>query len=307
MSFDIKDLREKIDAHDRVVRVVIADIKGSSPREVGASVVVWNGGQSGTIGGGALEYQAAQAAMELTQNTLTHHPLGPSLGQCCGGTVTLLSEIYDAKNFPDPSANFIARGTGDMPLKVARHLANARSQGCKLTAQLVSGWMIEAVSAPSRPIWIWGAGHVGRAIVNVLNPVPDFDLTWIDTSPDRFPSSTAQDIKVVPATDPAALIKHAPAHAEHFILTYSHELDLRICHNLLNHQFRFAGLIGSKTKWARFQSRLQKLGHDVRSISRITCPIGQPDLGKHPHAIAIGIASGLLSGQTLEYLREKNA
>lgn len=307
MSFDIQELQTTIASHGHVVRVVIADIKGSSPREVGAAMLVWDGGQSGTIGGGALEYQAAKTARTLVQNTLSHHPLGPALGQCCGGTVTLLSEIYTAETCPSITETMIVRGTDDMPLKVARLIADARSQGRKIGPYLVNGWMIEAVSAPTRPIWIWGAGHVGRALVDVLNPVPDFDLTWIDTAANRFPDSPQDGIKTVPAQDPTALVKHAPKHAEHFILTYSHELDLNICHNLLCHQFRYAGLIGSKTKWARFQSRLQNLGHTAASIARITCPIGQPSLGKHPHAIAIGIASGLLSGQAVKNLREKNA
>ena len=88
---------------------------------------------------------------------------------------------------------------------------------------------------------------------------------------------------------------HAPHDAHHLILTYSHALDLALCHGLLGHGFARAGLIGSATKWARFRSRLGALGHAPAQIARIRCPIGTPGFGKHPQAIAIGVASGLLS------------
>ena len=86
MSFDREALREAVETHGKVVRVVIAGIKGSSPREVGASMLVWKDGQSDTIGGGTLEYQAAEAARRQMQpSRLSHHALGPDMGQCCGG------------------------------------------------------------------------------------------------------------------------------------------------------------------------------------------------------------------------------
>jgi xanthine dehydrogenase accessory factor len=99
------------------------------------------------------------------------------------------------------------------------------------------------------------------------------------------------------AADPAAAVAYAPAEAEHLIVTYSHALDLDLCHRLLGHGFGSAGLIGSATKWARFRSRLRQLGHADAAISRICCPIGQPGLGKHPQAIAVGVAATLLSAR----------
>ena len=78
------------------------------------------------------------------------------------------------------------------------------------------------------------------------------------------------------------------------MLTFSHSLDLELCHRLLGHGFRTLGLIGSATKWARFRSRLAALGHAEARIARIRCPIGDPGLGKHPQAIAIGVAADLL-------------
>ncbi|NOC45598.1 xanthine dehydrogenase accessory protein XdhC [Ruegeria sp. HKCCD7559] len=297
MGFDLEALREAVKTHGKVVRVVIAGIKGSSPREVGAAILVWKDGQSGTIGGGTLEYQAAEAARSQTVATrLTHHTLGPDMGQCCGGAVSLFSEVYDLKKVETLDDTIIARSAsgGAVPLSVKRVLAAARSQGIAPETRLIDGWMIEPVHKPARNLWIWGAGHVGRALVDVLSPLPDLAITWVDTGPERFPDVIPAGVTDLPATKPAELVRHAPPNAEHLVLTYSHNLDLELCNRLLLHDFRFAGLIGSATKWARFRSRLAALGHPPDRISRITCPIGDPSLGKHPQMIAVGVAAQLL-------------
>ncbi len=307
MGFDREALREAVKTHGKVVRVVIAGIKGSSPREVGASMLVWKDGQSGTIGGGTLEYQAAEAARHQTKpSRLSQHALGPDLGQCCGGAVSLLSEIYDNASLTHIEGTVVARpvtqecekedplDTQVEPMAVKRVLARSRAQGVAPEPQLIEGWMIEPIHEPTRNLWIWGAGHVGRALVDVLSPLPDLAITWVDTGPERFPSSIPSGVTAVPAAKPAELVRHAPPEAEHLVLTYSHNLDLELCNRLLLHDFRFVGLIGSATKWARFRSRLAALGHLPARIGRITCPIGDPNLGKHPQMIAVGVAAQLL-------------
>ena len=292
MGFDLEDLRAKVAHYGRVTRVVIAAIKGSSPREVGAAMVLWDGGQSGTIGGGVLEYQLSLSAQHAPEGPQTH-ALGPDMGQCCGGAITVWVEHYDAARIAALDAQIIARGPMPQPLAVKRLLAEARNQGITPDAQLCNGWMIEPVAKPSRDLWVWGAGHVGRAIVQVMAPLPDMSVTWVDTGADRFPDDIPQGVTPVVAADMGALVRHAPPHAEHLILTYSHAFDLDLCHRLLGHGFGFAGLIGSKTKWARFRVRLAALGHSDAQIARITCPIGDPSLGKHPQHIAIGVAHAL--------------
>ncbi len=294
MSFDLAALQDTVSHHGRVARVVIAAVSGSSPREVGAAMLVWEGGQSGTIGGGALEYQAAARA--LTQSGLTRHALGPELGQCCGGAVTLLTEQYDAAGVAAlAEEEVIARGSGTRPLAVQRVLDRARARGEAPEPQLIQGWMIEPLATRSHPLWIWGAGHVGRALVDVLHPVPELAITWVDTAPERFPDAVAAGVTVLPAADPTHAVPLAPQQAQHLILTYSHELDLALCHALLTHGFGFVGLIGSDTKWARFRKRLRNLGHSDAQILRICCPIGQKSLGKHPQAIAVGVAGQILT------------
>ena len=296
MGFDLGELRAAVKQHGQVVRVVIAAIKGSSPREVGAAMLVWKDGQTGTIGGGALEFEAADVARRMAgPMMLKTHSLGPDLGQCCGGAVTLLSEVYDAQALAGLEAEVVARsvaGDATLTLGVRRLLAQAR-QGEAPAAQLLDGWMIEPVHKPERDIWIWGAGHVGRALVGVLAPLPDVAITWIDTGAARFPKDVL-GAEVVPVARPAELVRHAPEGAEHLIVTYSHALDLELCDQLLRRGFRFAGLIGSKTKWARFRTRLAALGHEDDQIGRITCPVGDPGLGKHPQMIAVGVAAALL-------------
>ena len=299
MSFDREALEEAVASHGLVARVVVAQIRGSTPRETGAAMLVWKDGQCGTIGGGALELAAVRGA-RAGQTGLSHHPLGPALGQCCGGAVTLLTEHYDAQALDalDISHDLIVRPVDgaaiEEPLSVRRVLARARAKGERPEPLLLDGWMIEPLHRPGRQLWIWGAGHVGRALVHVLAPLPDLAITWVDTASERFPGSVPAGVQVVPAADPAALVRHTPPDAEHLILTYSHALDLELCHRLLACGFAGCGLIGSATKWARFRKSLRSLGHTPETIDRITCPIGDPGMGKHPGQIAIGVAATLL-------------
>jgi xanthine dehydrogenase accessory factor len=296
MSFDLTRLTETVRRHDAVVRLLVSRSAGSAPRDAGTSMLVWAEGEEGTIGGGTLEFQAIAEARQMlaTGSALRHRAvaLGPALGQCCGGSVTLVWERFDATNLP-PSLPF-ARPLGplaDMPDGVARKLKAFRPGAAPAETE---GWLIEAAPTRRRPLWIWGAGHVGRALVDVLRPLPEFEITWVDTGPHRFPPHVPSDVTTLPAADPSVLAAHAPREAEHLVLTYSHEIDLALCHALLSRGFTGLGLIGSATKWARFKSRLAALGHTREEIARIACPIGDPILGKHPHAIALGVATSLL-------------
>ncbi len=232
--------------------VTVVAVKGSAPREVGATMQIWPDHQTGTIGGGALEWEASKTAREMITagQTAARHsmPLGPQLGQCCGGAVTL---------------QFQRGANGHQP--------------------------------EGRNLWIWGAGHVGRAIAAVIAPLQGFEVTLIDTTQDRLPDALNSAITPLVATDPTRLVAHAPQDAHHLILTYAHDIDFALCDMLLTHGFGEIGLIGSTTKWARFQKRLIAIGHDAAQVRQIVCPIGNPALGKAPQAIAISVAHTLLS------------
>jgi len=297
MTFVVDDIRRLAP----VARVVVAGSQGSVPREVGAAMLVTASTVEGTIGGGALEFEAINAARDaLVAGTdrLERKPLGPSLGQCCGGAVSLLTEVWDENRLKVHVSDVIARplpgSPKDLPLAIKRALADYRAKGIPPRPGIVSGWMIEPLSRPSRTFWVWGAGHVGRAIVSALAPLPDFGVVWIDTNESRFPPSIPSGVETLIAENPADLVSAAPSHAEHFVLTFSHALDLELCHRVLSRGFGDLGLIGSATKRARFRSRLQKLGHSPAQIERMECPIGDPALGKHPQAIALGVATSIL-------------
>ena len=237
------------------VTVRVAATRGSVPREVGAEMRIYADHQSGTIGGGRLEFEAsakARAMLGTQAREEQTYSLGPNLGQCCGGAVTLTFEA--GRTVPEPAGP---------------------------------------------PIWVWGAGHVGRAIVSVLAPLGQHPIVWVDDALDRFPGSIPEGAEPLVAADPLRVVARAPAEAKHIILTYSHDLDLGLCGALLTHGFGDCGLIGSATKWARFRKRLAEAGHAHAEIDRILCPIGDPSLGKHPQAIAVGVVTGLLSHGTL--------
>lgn len=306
MSLELAPLRAAVATHGAVVRVVIVAHQGSTPRETGTAMLVWPSGQHGTIGGGALEFDATAQARALLaagrSAQVARIALGPALGQCCGGAVTLVHERFDAQvmNLLADTRLHARRITG----QAARPRAIAHAQWRAAHAQdgapaliWTTGWLAELVAPAPRRLWIWGAGHVGRAIATTLAPLPDLALTWIDTAPDRFPDPVPEGIDVLTAACPAALVAQAPRDAGHLILTYSHALDLALCDRLLRHGFASAGLIGSASKRARFCARLRALGHSDAQIARIRCPIGDPMLGKHPQAIAVGVAAALLRAQ----------
>lgn len=313
MGFDREALIAACARHGRVARVVVAAVRGSAPREAGTAMLIWQGGQDGTIGGGRLEHELtgrarAQLAAGGSERVFGRHALGPEMGQCCGGSVDMLTEVYDSESAAALPEDIVARGPGEMPLAVRRLLAEARNGKSLPEARYLNGWMVEPVSRNKMSVWIWGAGHVGRALVNVLAPLPDMTLTWVDTHPDRFPETIPEGVTALPAAEPARLIPHAPRDAAHLIVTYSHALDLALCDGLLRHGARFTGLIGSATKWARFRKRLAAMGHPAERIGTITCPIGDPGLGKHPQQIALGVAAQLLhlGAQPVQIAPEEN-
>jgi len=276
MSFKRADLADSIAKHGMVVRVLVAQTKGSVPREAGAAMLVWQGGQSGTVGGGSVEHNAIKQAKDMLENgpqsARINQALGPAIDQCCGGHVTLVLEIFNAGNLPAADLEIFTRKIGP------ENQANRKPQTSDIQNPVLSdGWLSEAMQPQTTPIWIFGAGHVGQALAAILEPFSSFNINLIEFQ-----------------NDMADMVNQAPPNAKHFVMTKSHRADLEICDALLKHGFAYAGLIGSKTKWARFRSQLQKMGHSNGEINKITCPIGIPELGKEPQAIAVGIAHGLL-------------
>ena len=246
--------------------VEVLEVRGSVPREVGTRMLVTATETVGTIGGGHLELQAIACARERLAHgehgpIEKRYPLGPALGQCCGGTVTL------------------------------RHAS--------LAAQEEADW---EDPAPRFHLQLYGAGHVGRAIARLLAALP-CQVQWIDEREDSFPTAlTLPDhIQRVCVDAVASEVASAPPGARFLVLTHSHALDLEIVQAVLRRgDYAFLGLIGSRTKRARFESQLRARGYTDDKLARLICPIGIPGLeGKEPEVVAISAVAQLLQQASL--------
>jgi xanthine dehydrogenase accessory factor len=241
-----------------------------------------------TIGGGHLEFQAITEARALLarpahitsadhaassargnfSSPLTHednalttrYALGPAVGHCCGGVVHLKFERISAAD------------------------ASALKQRLRDKGQ---------------PIALFGGGHVGRALVNVLSTLP-YHVQWVDSRDEIFPAQLPPNV-VCEHSDPVhAAVADVPSGASVLIMSFSHAEDLDVVAACLQRQringdLKFVGLIGSQTKWATFQHRLEAKGFSAQELAFITCPIGLPDIaGKEPEVIAVSVAAQLL-------------
>lgn len=186
----------------------------------------------------------------------------------------------------------LSEGTADMQRTMA--LGPEMGQCCGGVVVLEFSRATKAAVHDDPPLWIWGAGHVGRAIAGVMAPLGTRQIMLIDVEVARFPDPLPRGVEPLVASDPLRMVPHVPRNTHHLVLTYSHDLDLKLCDALLRHGFGDCGLIGSATKWARFRKRLAAMGHEDAQIARIACPIGDPALGKHPQAIAVGVAARYL-------------
>ncbi len=234
------------------VLVTVIEALGSTPREAGAKMVVSAEAQSGTIGGGNLEFQAAATARRLlaegagepsTEKLL----LGPDLAQCCGGGATVLYE----------------------PLgRAAVTLA------------------------------LFGAGHVGKALVRVLDGT-GVRIIWIDAREGALPANARAGVSAVTASDPVAAVGMLPRGCHILVMTHSHDLDFAVLQAVLRRGgFASVGLIGSDSKWARFRRRLLDAGIPPEAVASVICPIGLPGVGgKRPAEIAISTAARLLGAE----------
>lgn len=286
MSFDRAALSAFLEKESSAARAVITAHQGSTPRETGTAMLISAHRLEGTIGGGALELAVITEARRLLADKGARRclslPLGPGLGQCCGGHVSLLIERFTPHTLPE-----------DTPLRAVPLTNGARPEPQDMRPHTHEGWFFEPMTRAQAPVWIWGAGHVGRALVSALQGLP-LALTWIDDAADRFPADIPPGTAKLLAADMPAAAAHAPGDAHHIIATYSHQIDLALTHALLTRPAGSVGLIGSATKKTRFLNRLTELGLPPEALARLICPIGTTSLGKEPAAIALGTAYRLL-------------
>ena len=294
-------LHEAIEAEGAAALVTLAHVEGSTPRERDAFMVVRpSGGFHGTIGGGALEYEAIDHAREaLARQSPTHvhkRALGPDLGQCCGGRVTLRIECFDRSALPDIARWRLAER--DPEFRLIRRQAADGSVARRISddpRDPQPGEEVESYTPPATPVLLFGAGHVGRALVLALAPLP-FSVRLIDPRPDWFPPALPANVQPVAAPHPPVELATAPEGAMIVVMTHSHALDLDIVATALQAgRFPYVGVIGSSTKRARFESRLRAMDLAEDRISALVCPIGAPLVhDKTPPVIAAMVAAELL-------------
>jgi xanthine dehydrogenase accessory factor len=259
----IEEVTSRLAKEDAVL-VRVNSAQGSVPREAGAWMAVFGNTVVGTIGGGHLELQAIGEARRrlagATGEPVLRYPLGPALGQCCGGVVHLRFERVGAADIAS----------------LAQRLRTAAA-----------------------PLALFGGGHVGKALIRVLGTLP-FAITWIDSRDEIFPAQVPDNVHCEHSDPVQAAVADLAPGSRALVMSFSHAEDLDIvaaCLKRLRERadLPYVGLIGSKTKWATFRHRLEERGFGADELARITCPIGIPGIaGKEPEVIAVAVAAQLL-------------
>ncbi|WP_146216128.1 xanthine dehydrogenase accessory protein XdhC [Nitrospira lenta] len=331
------------------VLVLLVQAKGSTPRDVGARMIVTQSKSFGSIGGGTLEYRVIEEARRLLKSGSDQKPvrhlrtwhLGADAGQCCGGECTLLLETVPPLNhawldqlqhYQDSapcvmvtSLNASALSAYDGKLIITEYLAGdvikeSLADDQEIIAPLVRtllaspgkaayslqlvyrkpgdtppAYLLERYGPDMFRLVLFGAGHVGKAIIRVMSGLP-CHITWIDGRPDMFPATVPHNVTTIVSDTHDRIIADAQPGTFFLVMTHSHPLDLDLCEHILRRgDFAYLGLIGSKTKRERFTKRLIQKGLGQGVVRRLTCPIGIRDIpDKDPGVIAVAVAAQIL-------------
>ncbi|HZE90678.1 MAG TPA: xanthine dehydrogenase accessory protein XdhC [Rhizobacter sp.] len=264
MSGLLDAARAWLSARQLAVVVEVTEVRGSVPREAGTRMLVSATQVLGTVGGGHLELKAIQEARQMLATALpvprlVHYPLGPALGQCCGGAMTLAFESL--------SESAVARWA-DMPPRFHLQLYGAGHVG-RAIARLLATLNVRVDWIDEREDEFPAALHEGAWPAHITKLAVDA----VETE-----------------------VCHAPPGAFYLVLTHNHDLDMRITEAILKRgDFGFLGLIGSRSKKQRFVHRFIERGIAASAIDRLVCPIGLPGItGKEPEVIAVGAVAQLL-------------
>ena len=250
-----------------LVRIVVARVQGSGPRDAGAWMAVAADGLVGTIGGGKLEFDAIADARALLAGQPVElerrFALGPSLGQCCGGVVWLRYQLLQPADTGRVRAELLEAQRGHMPVA------------------------------------LFGGGHVGLAIVTALGALP-VRMHWIDSREEVFPPELPLNVRIEHSDPVHGAVPLLEPGSRVLIMSFSHAEDLDIVAACLKRRraqadLPFIGLIGSKSKWATFRHRLEARGFAADELAAVTSPIGVPGVaGKEPEVIAVAVAAQLM-------------
>jgi xanthine dehydrogenase accessory factor len=318
----LTDLQHLLAHGDAVVLVTVARAEGSAPREAGTKMIVTREAARHTIGGGHLEWKAIETARQVLRDgmrtphmrRLERFALGPSLGQCCGGTVVLAFERLDVGDlgWVTSLAKRVAAGQSTVrsvsfgPARDAVMLSDpepgVESADCLLWDGAGfddSGALLTETIAPRDfAVVLFGAGHVGAALVRVLGTLP-CHVRWVDERDAQFPppDTLPADHLTIDANDaPDEAVDHAAPNTYFIVMTHDHQRDLALAERILRRgDFAFFGMIGSHTKRKQFEHRLAARGIDPARIARMQCPLGVEGIeDKSPEIIAISAAAQIL-------------
>ncbi len=325
----LPDLQQLLAHGDAAVLVTVARVEGSAPREAGTRMIVTRDSARHTIGGGHLEWKAIEIARQVLRDGMrTPHvrrlerlALGPSLGQCCGGAVVLAFERLDvgdlgwlaslAKRLAAGAATVRSvsfgptrNGTGGEPVMLSDPEPGVEGADCLLweTGGEHGDVLLTETIAPNEfPLVLFGAGHVGAALVRILATLP-CRVRWVDSRDAAFPSTDAlaalgvRNVSIEPDDVPDAAIDTAGPGTCFIVMTHDHSLDLALAERILRRgDFVFFGMIGSHTKRRQFEHRLAARGIDPLQVARMKCPLGVDGIvDKSPEVIAIAAAAQLL-------------
>ena len=270
----INKLTSNIDYKKNIIKVKIINVKGSSPNKINDFMLVAPKEIFGTIGGGNLEYLVIEESKLMLKNKSKRKklniPLGPGIGQCCGGYVEIILTLH--KN------------------------TDAAMKDEKVNDSF------------KEDLYIFGAGHIGQALIETIGNL-NFNTYLIDSREEYLKMSVNKDVNYLLSKEPWKVVNKLKDNAYYVVLTHSHEYDLKILNEILTKKFTFVGLIGSTTKKNRFFKRLTENGHDKNIIKKIECPIGV-DIGnsKDPNEIAFSIITRLiyLKNQNKKYGLKKS-
>lgn len=285
------------------VMVTVASIMGSTPREVGAKMIVTVDRLFGTIGGGNLEFQACRIAREMLSSPepkqLKRFPLGAGLGQCCGGLVNLLFEpvigvcdwvrvALDYEGLDKAWVREVPMGEGESVPVVRRYIEGDETS-------LSESRFIEVSRSGDIELTLFGAGHVGRAIVNALRDLP-VKVRWVDGREEEFPADIPRNVEIIDTDTPEAEVDAAAPGSCFLVMTHDHALDQSLCEAILKRDdFVYFGLIGSRSKRRMFETRMKRRGIDENLFAQMTCPIGVDGISsKQPSMIAISVVAQLM-------------
>jgi xanthine dehydrogenase accessory factor len=261
---------------------------------------------------------------------MQRYALGPTLGQCCGGVVHLAFEFVDAalaqvlqmlrglqqtlhtdswrlSSLDGPASSVLLAADGALLAGPAEILPQLPVFDAARSTQVLRDsagrrWLADAVLAPRAHLLLFGAGHVGTALIRMLGELP-CTVSWIDEREAMFPAELPANVRIEASDVPEALVASAPAGASYLVMTHSHALDQRLSAAILaREQVGWFGLIGSHTKRVQFERRMAARGVAAERLAAMVCPIGLPGISsKLPAVIAASVCAQLLMVWQAQY------